>query len=522
MADAAAPLLPFYSGDVIANSPESRQPFLSEKSSPTSSINDAIECYMDDAAGTTRLLLPLLAAFAWFFDAQQAFITIFSDAAPPWRCTASACAPSSSPCSIPPSSWSFSFPRHISTVSDFSLYCASPLLLGLPASSFFAGCVFGGLLFATIADSQLGRKNTLVLTTLSMSVTSALTAFSPNIAAYAALRFAGGFVRANVGTSAFVLSSELVSRRHRDLVSISNFFSYTLGFLSLPAIAFLNETSSWRSLYLYTSVPCFFYSIIIHFSMKESPRWLLVKGRREEAVEALKNLSLGGKQGFSDLTEIEITSSEESDIFSAARILLERPWAIRRLAAISAVSFGVGMVYYGMPLNLGNLSANLYLSTALNAAAELPSSLASLLIIRWMERRSSVIAFTAVSGICSLACAVAAGGGWAEMAAELGSFFAACTACNVMIMYGVELFPTCVRNSAVAVVRQVVVLGGAVAPVLVAAGRRSGSLSFGAFGVVIFFTGLFAGFLPETKGRGISDTMEEEELKELAARNAGR
>ncbi|PKU77481.1 Organic cation/carnitine transporter 2 [Dendrobium catenatum] len=81
---------------------------------------------------------------------------------------------------------------------------------------------------------------------------------------------------------------------------------------SLPAIAFVNKTSSWRSLYLYTSIPCFLYSIIIHLSMKESPRWLLVKGKMEETIETLKNLTFREKQSFSVLTEIKIIGAAEN------------------------------------------------------------------------------------------------------------------------------------------------------------------------------------------------------------------
>ncbi|KAI0527197.1 hypothetical protein KFK09_002796 [Dendrobium nobile] len=227
--------------------------------------------------------------------------------------------------------------------------------------------------------------------------------------------------------------------------------------------------------------------------MKESPSWLLVKGRTEEAIKTIKNLTFVPKQSLSDLTEIEITGAAETNIFSAASILRGKRWAVRRLAVITAVSFGDDIVYYGMPLNLGNLTADLYLSTALNAVAELPSSLAAFLIAWWMKRRSSMVAFTAVSGICSIICSLMAGGGWSEMAVELASFFAACTACNVLIIYSVELFPTSVRNSAIAVVRMVIVLGGAIAPVMVAMGRWW-FLSFGVFGIVI----LFASFLPET------------------------
>jgi hypothetical protein len=61
------------------------------------------------------------------------------------------------------------------------------------------------------------------------------------------------------------------------------------------------------------------------------------------------------------------------------------------------------------------------------------------------------------------------------------------------------------------------VLGGVVAPVLVALGRERSFWSFGVFGLCIGCLGLFAACLPETRGRSMSDTMEEEEHKEAAA-----
>lgn len=178
-------------------------------------------------------------------------------------------------------------------------------------------------------------------------------------------------------------------------------------------------------------------------------------------------------------------------------------------------SFGVGMVYYGMPLNVGNLGSNLYLSVTYNALAELPSSIMCWLLMGRINRRSSVIALTAVAGLCSLACVVIPQGA-ARMAAEMLSFSATCTAFNVIMMYSIELFPTSVRNSAVGLVRQALVLGGVAAPVLVALGRDSTFLSFGVFGLVIGCFGMFAACLPETRGKGMSDTMDEEEQKEAA------
>ncbi|PKU80734.1 Organic cation/carnitine transporter 2 [Dendrobium catenatum] len=487
----------------------------SSKTTVINSIDDIVEHYMSAAAGA--LFFPFLACLAWIFDSQQTFINVFSDKPPPWHCTSSTCN-FTTPCDLPSTaSWSFSQPRKISTISDFSIECSSPVLLALPASSFYAGCLVGGLSLATLADSRFGRKNTLILSSLTMSLAAALTAFSPNLAVYAALRFTCGFARANVGTSAFVLSSELVSRRYRNHVSILTFIFSTTGFLTLPAIAFLNRAHSWRLLYLYTSIPSLFYSILLLFFMKESPRWLLLKGKRKEAIETLKKLtSLKEIQSFPDLAVTYSKKTESEGLYSAARILFEKPWALQRLAAIMIMSFGVGLMYYGMPLNLGNLNVDLYMSAALNAASELPSAFVVFFLANVVSRRRSLIGFVIVSGGCSLACT--AMGGWPAMVLEMVAFFGACAAFYMEVIYTVELFPTCVRNSALAVVRQAVVLGGVAAPTMVAAGRSRKFLSFGVFGIVIILCGVFIVFLPETRGRAISDTMEEEEHKMMEGR----
>ncbi|KAL6650072.1 hypothetical protein ACP70R_014296 [Stipagrostis hirtigluma subsp. patula] len=187
-------------------------------------------------------------------------------------------------------------------------------------------------------------------------------------------------------------------------------------------------------------------------------------------------------------------------------------------SAITVAGFGVGMVYFGMPLSVGNLGTNLYLSVAYNALAELPSAMLSWLLIARFDRRSAVVALSVAAAACSLACvAIPQDSTAARMAAELLSFFATCTAYDVILIYSIELFPTAVRNSAVGLVRQAMVLGGVVAPVLIAFGQEWSFWSFGVFGLAIGCSGLFAACLPETNGRTMSDTMEEEEERNQEA-----
>ncbi|KAH0469857.1 hypothetical protein IEQ34_001415 [Dendrobium chrysotoxum] len=122
------------------------------------------------------------------------------------------------------------------------------------------------------------------------------------------------------------------------------------------------------------------------------------------------------------------------------------------------------MMYYGMPLSLVNLNSNLYISVALNVVAELLSTFIVFFLAYVITRWISKVGLTALTGSFSLACIAMRGGGWSEIVLELVDFFGACTMFNTLMIYIVELFPTCVRNLATVVVRQAVMLSGLASP----------------------------------------------------------
>ncbi|KAL4326086.1 hypothetical protein GQ457_11G011900 [Hibiscus cannabinus] len=489
-----------------------------EPKRPPRSLDETIERCIG-GFGWLQIFQAILVSLAWVFDAQQTFISVFTDAEPSWHCTdESVCSSFSNICQLPKGSWSWDWPAHTSIISEWGHQCSTSFITGLPASSFFMGCLVGGLVLATLADSTLGRKNMLLFSCLTMSLSSIFTVFSPNIWIYSALRFMNGFGRATVGTCALVLSTELVGKRWRGQVGVIGFFCFTLGFLSLPVMAYVNRSSSWRTLYLWISVPTILYCILVHFLIPESPRWLFVKGRKEEAVTTLKGLAQTASaltMSFSNVLIEQESLDDNVDIYSSIRILLNKRWAAHRLTAAMVTGFGIGMVYYGMPLGLGNLSVNLYLGVTLNALSELPASLITFFLIGKINRKDSILGFTILSGVCSVLCVVM-GRVWPslQIAMELISFFSACTAFNMTLIYTLELFPTCVRNSALSMVRQALVFGGVFSPLLVAAGRKNNLISFGVFGMAIGICGLPLIGLPETKGGVICDTMDEEEHRQ--------
>jgi len=222
-----------------------------------------------------------------------------------------------------------------------------------------------------------------------------------------------------------------------------------------------------------------------------------------------------------DLAINNMSHKEETwnvDLFSALKILLQKKWSSRRLVSIMAMGIGIGLVYYGMPLGLQNLSFNLYLSVTFNALSELPSALIVFFFIDKFDRRPALLLFTILSGVFSVMSVIEVKP-WTnlQIVFELISFFSACSSFNVYLIYTTELFPTCVRNSALSMARLAVVLGGAFSPMLVSAGRENKFLCYGVFGLVIGFSGIYGIFLPETRGRALCDTLDEEENKEKQA-----
>lgn len=248
-----------------------------------------------------------------------------------------------------------------------------------------------------------------------------------------------------------------------------------------------------------------------------------MRGKKEEALASLKiitsitqsNLNLAINSIFPQQEEENLNV----DLFSALNILLRKKWSCTRLLAVMSMGFGIGLVYYGMPLGLGNLSFNLYLSVTFNAVSELPSSMVVFFMIDKLRRRIALLAFTVISGVFSVMSVMEFLSSEVQIGFELISFFSACTSFNIYLIYTTELFPTCVRNSALSMARLAVVFGGVFSPLLVGTGGGGGSgvVCYGVFGLAIGCSGVFGVFLPETRGRAMSDTMDEEENKYKSA-----
>ncbi|KAK1571146.1 hypothetical protein Q3G72_012512 [Acer saccharum] len=468
----------------------------------------------------------ILIALSSFFDSGQAFISIYTDGIPTWHCTNNASTTCNSKqsadiCKLHTSEWAWDEIPSKTIVSEWGLQCSNTFLRGLPASSHFAGTILGLFVLASLADSYLGRKKLLLYSCLTMSVTGTITILSNSVWIYSLLRFIAGFCRATMATSGIILLSEVVGKKWRGRVGTLLFFFFMVGMLFLPTIAYMNRRASWRNIYLYVSIPSLIYCLVLFLFLIESPRWLFVQGRGEEAIKVVKKISpikdktmlmsldiLSGHQRHG-------ASSSTVNVFSSRKDLFSRKWSCQRMLSLMVVAFGIGLVFYGVALGIGNLDFDIYLSGIFNGLLDIPVVFLSYFLIEKCTRKTSLLILCLASGTFSVMIAVVGEKFKViQISLSLATFLCGDTALNLILVHSVEMFPTCVRNFAASFARQAVTFGAVLGSLLNSLGSKNPYLSYGVFGLIVFCCGFFVLILPETRGTSLCDTMDEQERKE--------
>lgn len=167
--------------------------------------------------------------------------------------------------------------------------------IGLAASAYLVGAVFGGIFFGWLTD-RFGRRR-LFFITLSVYVAATIaTAFSWNLASFAFFRFLTG---AGIGGEYTAINStiqELIPARFRGWTDLAINGSFWIGAalgagLSIvlldPDVA--GGDLGWRLCFFIGGVLGLFI-FAMRFWLPESPRWLMTHGRATEANEVMAGI----------------------------------------------------------------------------------------------------------------------------------------------------------------------------------------------------------------------------------------
>ena len=230
----------------------------------------------------------------------------------------------------------------IGTDWDLSKYQLSWL-----TSSGIFGMMIGAALSGAISD-RLGRRTVILYTLLIYSIGSFLCGLATEYWMLIVFRFITGFGLGGELPAAATLVSELspLKSRGRNVVILESFWAW--GWLAASLVAFLLIPShGWRIAFFVGAVPALF-AAALRFKVPESPRFLEVNGRREEAEKVVSGLErAAGIEPCPDDSSSEV--SESRPWYEEFRLLWGKE-NLRSTAVVWVIWFGVNFGYYGFVL----------------------------------------------------------------------------------------------------------------------------------------------------------------------------
>ncbi|OVA12076.1 General substrate transporter [Macleaya cordata] len=228
-------------------------------------------------------------------------------------------------------------------------------------------------------------------------------------------------------------------------------------------------------------------------------------------MEVLNKLAKLNKKKLPKNLTILNHSMAEANKLRSNKSLWSARWA-RRILTIVIAGFGIGFVYYGIQLNVENLNFNLYSTVIINVIMEIPAVFIGSILLSIMDRQRiiPIICNPGEEGKGKNK----SSGSWGQLTAEAVGFMAVTISFDVLYVYCVELFPTNLRNFALSMLRQALMLGASLAPLLVVLGRSSPSISFLIFGGLAIFSRILMLWLPETRNAPLYETLEQQEEEE--------
>lgn len=347
----------------------------------------------------------------------------------------------------------------------------NPSQIGMAAAIYIAGACSGALFFGHLTD-RFGRRNLFILTLAIYLVATVATAFAFAPWYFFLTRF---FTGSGIGGEYAAINSaidELIPARVRGRVDLVINGTYWLGSAAGAggALILLNTSNfppniGWRLAFGIGAILGIFV-LLVRRNVPESPRWLFIHGREDEAEHIVGEIE--------EAVEQETGQPLPEPQGKALRIRQRKAISFREIAAVAfklyprravlglALFIGQAFLYNGVTFNLGTL---------LNQFYAVPSGMVPVFFVLWALSnfagplvlghlfdtvgRKPMITLTYIgSGVAVVVLAVVfitqAGGVWAFIGVLIVAFFLASAGASAAYLTVSEIFPMETRALAIA------------------------------------------------------------------------
>lgn len=332
----------------------------------------------------------------------------------------------------------------------------SDAMLGWAVSSALVGCVAGSMAVGKPGDLW-GRRFMLKMMALLFIISALGTGLSHNLASFVIFRIIGGVAIGGASVLSPMYISEISPAHLRGrLVAISQLAIVTgilLAFFSNYLLVNTGE-NNWRWMFMAGGVPAVLFFVLLFF-VSQSPRWLVLIGKTDEARKVITRLN-PGRDIEPEMAEI-IDSVQKTSNGVRTR-LFKRPYTrivlIGMVLGMFSQFTGINVIMYYAPSifqSAGFSSDSALMQTVIIGATNLLFTLIGMALIDKVGRKSMLMA--GAVGMAIFLALIAAGmsyhlfKGFVLLACAVGftaSF--ACTMGVVIWVYLSEMFPNSIRS----------------------------------------------------------------------------
>ncbi|HET7116388.1 MAG TPA: sugar porter family MFS transporter [Hanamia sp.] len=336
--------------------------------------------------------------------------------------------------------------------------------IGFVVAASSIGCIPGAFFAGRLAD-YFGRKKMMAATAILFIIAAIGSGIAGSFAGLVVYRFIGGMAIGMASALAPIYISEIAPPAFRGRLGMLQQLAIVTGillafisnyFIANANYSFLTNENHWRYMLAAAVIPSLLFFILI-LMVPESPRWLILKNRFDQARKIFKNIY---EEKIADVEVETIKADIRTDtrkikfaeIFSSK---YKKVVIIGIVFASIAQLTGINIVFYYAPLifEKTHVGGSVLFQTVLTGIVNLVFTLVAFAMIDRIGRKKLLLGGSTVMGLCMLII------GYLFYTGKLDNYFVlisifvyiaafACTWGAVLWVYVAEIFPNRIRGHA--------------------------------------------------------------------------